>query len=75
METAIRRNKNFINGKKIFVRRTETEPFDEEVYGANPKRPWELKVRNVFTDFSDEDSNQGPLVDKSGTLPSDLQWS
>ena len=59
------------------MRRTETEPLDEEVYGANPKRPWELKVRNVFTDFSDkcEDSKQGPLGRKSSTLPTELQCS
>ena len=45
LDQALRRNKNFIGGKRVFLKTAETE--EVEPVEAESPRPWELKVSEL----------------------------
>ena len=68
LDQALRRNKNFIGGKRVFLKTAETE--EVEPVEVEAPRPWELKVSELSCFHNVQQSvpliNQGteiPLVD------------
>jgi len=47
LEQALRKNKNFIGGKRVFLKKADSEEIQPTV--DDKPRPWELKVRSRLT--------------------------
>lgn len=52
LDQAMRRNKNFINGKRIFLKKCQEEEIDVSI--ATTQRPWESKERENGGEGEDE---------------------